>query len=90
MQVEKPPEASEVGLHARLETSMGATRFNVAVWEAPFRAALTLAVWLAVSVAAVAVKVAEVAPAATPIAAGTLRAGLLLASVALLPPAGAA
>jgi hypothetical protein len=31
MQVEKLPEGSEVGLHARVETSMGAIRFKVAV-----------------------------------------------------------
>ena len=40
--------------------------------------------------AVVALKVAEVAAAATVTAAGTVRAGLLLVRVMLMPPAGAA
>ena len=90
VQVENPPETSEDGLQAREVTSMGATRFRVAFWEAPFRVAVTVAVWLVVSVAAVAVKVAVVFPAATTTEAGTVNFELLLVSVVVLPPAGAA
>ena len=90
VQVPLAPALRSVGLHASAETSTELTKFKVAVWDVPFNVAVTVAGWLVVTVPAVAVKVAEVAPAATPTAAGTLRAGLLLASAALLPPAGAA
>jgi hypothetical protein len=90
VQVPLAPALRSVGLQARAETSTELTRFKVAVCEVPFNVAVTVAAWLVVTTPAVAVNVAELAPAATPTAAGTLRAGLLLASAALLPPAGAA
>ena len=37
------PELTLVGLQASEETSMGATRVKLAVWEAPFRVAVTVA-----------------------------------------------
>jgi hypothetical protein len=61
-----------------------------AVAEPLFIDAVTVAVWLAVTVPAVAVKLAEVAPAATVAEAGTAKAALLLESVTLAPPEAAA
>ncbi len=49
-----------------------------------------MAVWLVVMVPAVAVNVALVAPAGTVTDAGTVVSGLLLESVATIPPVGAA
>ena len=37
------PEFTLVGLQAREETSMGATRLKLAVWEAPFSVAVAVA-----------------------------------------------
>jgi hypothetical protein len=41
--VVEAPELTLVGLQAREETSMGATRFKLAVWEAPFSVAVAVA-----------------------------------------------
>ena len=84
------PEVRLVGLHARAETSTGATRFKLALWEAPLRLAVTVALPFTVSVPALALKPAEEVPAGTLTAGGTVRRALLLASATLLPPTGAA
>ena len=73
------PEVRLVGLHASVDTTIGATRFKLALWEAPLRLAVT-----------VALKPAEEAPAGTLTAAGTVSRALLLASATLLLPTGAA
>src|SRR5580704_9428330 len=79
-----------VGLQATLETSTGAKRLIVAVCELLPSVAVTVALWLlAIEAAAVALKVAVVAPAATVTEAGTVSNVLLLASVTLEPPVGA-
>src|ERR1039457_4798870 len=83
------PEFTLVGLQAREETSMGATRGKVAVWEAPFSVAVTVADWVVVRVAAEAVKVAEVALAGTVTDAGTVSEVLLSESATTVPPVGA-
>ena len=79
-----------VRLHARSDTSTGATRLIVAVFELVPRVAVTVALWLLAIVAvAVALKFAVVAPEATVTDAGTVSEALLLASVTLDPPVGA-
>jgi len=78
------------GLQARAETATAAVRLKVALWEAPLRVAVTVAVWLVVIVPAVAVKVADVPLAGTVTHAGTVSAKPLPESATILPPAGAA
>ena len=90
VQVALAPALRFVGLQARVETTADATRFKVAVCEAPFKVAVIVALWLEGKAPAVAMKEAELAPATTATVAGTLRLALLLASATLLPPAGAA
>jgi hypothetical protein len=82
-------ELTLVGLQAKAVTSMGATRVKVAVWEAPFSVAVTVADWVVVRVAAEAVKVAEVALAGTVTDAGTVSEVLLSESATTVPPVGA-
>ena len=89
VQVVDAPEFTLLGLQVREETSMGATRVKLAVWEAPFRAAVTVAGWVAVIVPAVAAKVVEALLAGTVTEAGTVSAVLLLESATALPPVGA-
>jgi hypothetical protein len=89
VQVEDEPASSVVALHASAETSTGATRLKVAVWEALFSVAVMVALWVVVTVPAVAVKVAEVAPAATGTEAGTVN-DVLLSEIATTLPAGGA
>jgi len=90
VQVVDAPEFTLVGLHDKAVTSMGATRVTLAVLEAPFRVAVTVAVWVMVMVPRLAVKVVEVVVAGTVTEAGTLSAVLLLDSASALPPVGAA
>ena len=90
VQLEVVPEFTLLGVQVRPVTSMGATRFNVTVWEEPLSEAVTVAFWLVVRVPAVAVKLAEVAPAGTVTEAGTVSAELLLDKATVLPPVGAA
>jgi hypothetical protein len=59
-------------------------------FEAPPAVAVSVADWVEVTAAIVAVKGAVVAPAATVTEAGTVTAALLLASVTACPPVGAA
>ena len=86
------PELMLVGLQARAETNMGAIKVKLAVWEAPFRVAVMVAVWFVVIVPRVAVKVVEVLATGmvtgTVTDAGTLSAALLLDSATTVPPAG--
>src|SRR5580704_5506193 len=66
-----------VGLHTTLDTSTGASRLMVAVFELVLRVAVTVALWLvAIEAAAVALKVAVVAPAAIVTDAGTVSEAL--------------
>src|SRR5277367_2992877 len=83
---------SVAGRQARPETSTaGAVSEMVADCELAPSVAVTVALWLdGMEAAAVALKVAVVAPAATVTEAGTVSKGLLQASVTPDPPAGAA
>ena len=85
MQAADAPEVTLVGLQDRAETKRGATRLTVAVCKAPFKAAVTVAVWLVVKTPAVAMKEAELAPADTFTDAGTVSSGLLSESVTVAP-----
>jgi hypothetical protein len=79
------------GLHETAETRTGAARLIVTLRELPPKDADRVAVWLlATVVAAVALKVAVLAPGATDTDAGTESKGLLLVSAPSEPPAGAA
>jgi hypothetical protein len=89
VQVVDAPEFTLVGLQARAETSMGAARLKVVLWEARFRVAVMVADWVVVIVPTVAVKVVEVLLAGTVTDAGTVSAVLLLESATALPPVGA-
>ena len=73
-----------VGLHASEETVTGATRLMVAVCDIPLSVAVTVALWSVVTVPAVAIKVAVVAPAATVIEAGVVSRALLSDTVTVV------
>ncbi len=90
MQVVEEPEFTLVGLHARAETKVGATRLRMAVWEEPLRVAVSVPVWVVVMAPRLAVKVADRLPAGTVTEAGTVSAALLLESPTALPPEAAA
>ncbi len=78
MQVVDAPELTLVGLQASAETRVGATKLTVAVWEEPpLRLEITVADWFVVMVPAVAMKVAELAPADTVTDVGTVSTALL-------------
>jgi hypothetical protein len=82
-----------VGLQVTVEMSIDPddARLIVKVFEPPLRVAVTVALWLLpMEAAAVALKVAVMAPAATVIDAGTVSEVLLLARATLEPPVGAA
>ena len=81
VQVVAAPALTLVGLQARPDTRVGATMLRAVVCKEPFKVALTEAVWVVVNVPAVAMKVAEVAPAGTLTAAGTESTALLSDSV---------
>ncbi len=81
------PAPSELGLHARPVTAGGgAERETDADLEAPFREAVTVTVWSAVTVPAVAVKAAVVAVEGTVTDGGTARTAELLLRVTVPPP----
>src|SRR5436190_1223534 len=86
------PAAIVVGEHGNEETvaAAGAATEREAVLELPWSAAVTVTAVLAVTEAAVAVKVPLEAPAATVTEAGVVRAELLSVIVTLEPPVGAA
>ena len=71
------PELTLVGLQAKAETSVGATRLKVAVCKTPFKVAAMVAFWFAVRVPTEAMNVAELAPADTVTDAGTVSRALL-------------
>jgi len=78
VQVVDAPELTLVGLQASAETRVGATKLTVAVWEEPpLRLEITVADWFVVMVPAVAMKVAELAPADTVTDVGTVSTALL-------------
>ncbi len=89
VQVELPFESRLVGLQVRPVNVSGGTREIRAVCELPFRVAVTLAVWLLVTVPTVAMKVVVRPPAATVTEAGMIRAGLLADKITATPPLGA-
>jgi len=91
VQLVLPPETTVEGEHCSLVTVMtvGVT-VTVPVVEVLFSDAVTVTVWLPVTVPAVAVKVPVVAPAATVAEAGTLNAEVLLSErPTTAPPLGA-
>ncbi|GMU23211.1 MAG: hypothetical protein AMXMBFR13_32930 [Phycisphaerae bacterium] len=90
VQVLLAPEFNDEGLQVRPVRRAGAARFTEKVRELPFRFAVTTAVELEVSVPAVAVKFAEVAPEGTVTAEGAVNELLLLARDTAVPPVGAA
>ena len=53
------PELTLVGLQDKAVTSMGAIKVKLAVCEELFRVAVMMALWVAVTLPAVALKVAE-------------------------------
>jgi hypothetical protein len=73
-----------VGLQAKAETHVGATRLKLVVFKVPFRAAVMVALWFVVKVPAVVMKVPEPAPADTITDAGTEREALLSDSVTVV------
>ncbi len=78
------------GVQASDDGVVGATSFNVALCETALRVALTVALWLVLMDAVVAVKDASVEPAATLSEPGTVSIGLLQESWITAPPVGAA
>ena len=84
------PELTLVGLQAKLETRVGATRLKVAFWDEPLRLAVTVAICVVVMEPRLAVKVAEELFAGTATDAGTVNSVLLLESPTVLPPEPAA
>ena len=86
--VEGLPPTTEVGETVRLE-SVGGVIVNVALTEFPESVPVTVADVEVVTVDVVAVKVAEVAPAATVTLAGTFALALLQLSATIEPPVGA-
>ena len=77
MHVLAPPEFRLDGLHCRAARDSGGNRVREAVWELPLSVALTTAVWVVLTAAAVALNVAVADPAATVTDAGTVRLELL-------------
>jgi hypothetical protein len=90
VQVEAPPGLSVLGEQLRAERAAGAINPSEKVREPPLRLAVRVALVSALTLAAVAVKVALVDPAATVTEAGTLAEALLLDRLTLAPPPGAA
>lgn len=78
------------GLQASAETNTEATKFKGAVCAPPFRLAVTLTLWLVVTVPAVAAKDADVAPAAIATEAGIVSRALPPDNATELPAGGAA
>ena len=90
VQVEVPPGLSVVGEQLRADRAAGATNPSENVREPPLRLAVRVALVSLDTLAAVAVNVALVEPAATVTEAGTLAEALLLDRATLAPPTGAA
>jgi hypothetical protein len=90
VQVAELPEVSDEGLQLRVDKAGASNRIKDAVWEAPFNVAVRVTVKLAMSMPAVAVKLAEVTPAGTVTVAGMVNSKLLSESATMLPPDAAA
>ena len=91
VQVEAAPETTLAGAQPRLLTVTAAgVTVTLAVFELPLSDAVTVTAWFAVTVPAVAVNVALVAPDATVTDAGAVSAVLLSETVTTDPPLGAA
>jgi hypothetical protein len=91
VQVVEPALASEADAQERLETvARAGWTVTVADFEELLKVAVMVADWLEVTVEAVAVKVAEEAPAAAVTLAGTRTAELLEVRATEAPPLGAA
>jgi len=81
VQVEDAPASSMVALHVNADTSTGAIRLKVAVWEALLSVAVMLAFCVVLTAPALAVKLALLAPLDTVTEVGIVRLALLLAKV---------
>jgi len=79
-----------VGLQAKPDTWVGATKLRGVVWDELLKEAVTVAVCVVAMVPRFAFKVADVVFAGTVTDAGTVSAGLLLESPIVLPPEPAA
>ena len=90
VQVEAPPKLSVVGEQLRADSAAEPTNPSENVREPPFRLAVSVALVSLDTLAAVAVNVALVDPAATVTEPGTPTEALLLDRATLAPPAGAA
>jgi len=89
VQVVDEPELTLVGLQVKPDTA-GATKLTLVACEAPFRTAVIVALWFAVTTPALAVNVVELLFAATVTDAGTVSAALFDEIATALPPVGAA
>jgi hypothetical protein len=88
VQVEDAPASSVVALHANPETSTGASRLRVVLWEALLSVAVMVAAWVVLMVPRLAANVADALLTGTVTDAGTVSAVLLLESPTVLPPLG--
>jgi len=77
------------GLQASEETNTGATKLTDVLAELPLYVAVRVALELLAIVVVVALKLADMAAAATVTDVGTLRVALVFVRVTLAPPAGA-
>ena len=89
VQVVDEPELTLAGLQVKPDTA-GATKLTLVTCEAPFRTAVIVALWFAVTTPALAVNVVELLFAATVTDAGTVSAALFDEIATALPPVGAA
>jgi hypothetical protein len=85
VQVVVAPELTLVGLHVSPETTAGSTRLRLVVSRVPLRVAVIVALWFAGNAPAVAMKLAELAPAATATVAGIDSRALLSDNATLAP-----
>jgi hypothetical protein len=83
------PPVKLVGAQTMEIDTAGATRLMATLPELPPRVAFTVTDWLLETAAVVALKVAEVTPAATVTDAGTVSAGFVSVRVTAAPPVGA-
>jgi hypothetical protein len=90
VQVEAAPGARVAGVQLSADRAAGAASDSEALAEVPLRVAVICAVASVVTAATVAVKVAEVAPAATVTEEGVVTLALLSDRATLAPPVGAA
>jgi len=90
VQLETPLECREVGLQTSEILLAVPLSVRLAVFEAPLKLAVTVAVCVDETVPALAVKLAEVAPCGTVMEAGTVSKELPEESATAAPPAGAA